>query len=261
MTDIRALALETDTALSKVDFQIYTVNMRLLRLKEQRSFLQGRGASVDKTDEQIAAAEAEFVGLKAEYKRLNQIWIDHGRWTRTFVVHGGHVHSSMDCHTCYPTTQFYWYVEFSGADEQYIVDNAADRACTICYPSAPVNKPTTMYTPDEKKARIDAEARAAAKIEREAKRIAKAATKSGEDLMVPLPYSSSIHGLEPVRTEVTARQEWNRAEDLKQYSQPHDVDRKLRIQEVIEVALADKHGVTREVMREELQTRYAKRKR
>jgi hypothetical protein len=266
MTDIRALALETDTALSKVDFQIYTVNMRLLRLKEQRSSLQWRNQSLDKTDESIAAAEAEFVSLKAEYRRLNQIWIDHGRWTRTFVVHGGHVHSSLDCHTCYPTTQFYWYVEFSGADEQYIVENAGDRACTVCYPSAPVDRPTTMYTPDEKQSKVDAETRAAAKIEREAKRIAKAATKWGADLMIPDAYSDRM---EPIKTEVTARQEWNRAEDSKEYyggdwKDKHGsdrLDRLHRIQEIIEVSLADKHGVTPEAMRDELQTRYAKRKR
>ena len=255
--DIRALALETDTALSEVHLNIYKANMRLLRLQEQRAYLERRNQYLDATDQSIAAVKAELLSLQAEYKILNQIWIDNGRWSRTFVVPGGHVHSSMNCHTCFPTTSFHWYVEFSGADEAEIVENAGDRACTVCYPTAPVDSPTTMYTPDEKQATVDAEARAQAKIERAAAKKAKAATASGDALGIPSMFGGQT---EWICTEVTARQEWNRAEDYKG-SNGFDADRLNLIQELIENALAAKHGTFPENMREELQKRYAKRNR
>jgi hypothetical protein len=254
--DNRALALETDKALSEVHWKIYEVNMRLVRLaNDQRISRRWSNQSLHNIDEAIAAAKAEFVSLQAEYKSLNQIWIDNGRWSRTFVVPSGHVHSSMDCHTCYPTTRYFWYVEFSGAEEAEIVENAGDRACTICYPTAPVDRPTTMYTPDEKQAKVDAEARAQAKIERDAAKKAKAATASGDPLGIPGIFGA---GMELVRTEAAARQEWNRAEDLRAYPSTDRID---LIQEIIEKALAEKHGTSPEVMREELQKRYAKRSR
>jgi hypothetical protein len=250
--DIRALALETDTALSEVHFKIYKVSMRRVRLADERTYRQWRNQTLDKTDEAIALAEAEIVSLQAEYKSLNQIWIDNGRWSRAFIVGGGHVHSSVNCWTCYPMTQFYWAVEFSGADEAEIVANAGDRACTVCYPTAPVDRPTTMYTPDEKQAKVDAEARAQAKIERDAAKKAKAATASGDPLEIPSMVFRDRTEL--VRTEATARQEWNHAEDMRAYTST-DTDRINLTQEIIEKALAEKHGTSPEVMREELQKR------
>src|SRR5699024_12010413 len=63
-----------------------------------------------------------------------------GGWNRAFLVAGanGHVHSSTSCSTCHPTTQYAWMTDYSGADEDTIVADAGYRACTVCYPSAPV---------------------------------------------------------------------------------------------------------------------------
>lgn len=253
--DIRTLALETDTKLAEINTKRWAVSTEIDMLKAQLNS-KWYADQTDRIAEEIKVYEAALVVMNQQWRTLNQIWIDNGCWSRTFVVPGGHVHSSMDCHSCYPTTRYYWYVEFSGAEESEIVENAGDRACTICYPSAPVDRPTTMYTPDERQAKVDAEARAQAKIEREAKRIAKAATASGEPLEIPSMYGTRT---EIVKTEVAARKEWNRAEDYKGISS--DVDRLYLIQEIIENALAEKHGTFPEVMREELQKRYAKRKR
>ena len=114
------------------------------------------------------ATVAKTAPYDAEFAR-------RGGWTRAFLVNNsnGHVHSSMGCSTCFPTTSYCWLPEVSGHDETEIVEKAGERACTVCYPSAPVevlSRPTQFFTPDEV-------AKAAARVAREEKRAAKEASK------------------------------------------------------------------------------------
>lgn len=121
---------------------------------------------------QAAALREEMAPLNAEYRRRP--------WTRAFLVvtsGQGHVHSSMNCSTCNKmgkSTQFNWMVEWSGADEAQIVEDAGERACTVCYPSAPVevlSRPTKMFSEDEKAAQRAREEREAKRRERQAAQV------------------------------------------------------------------------------------------
>lgn len=105
-------------------------------------------------------------------------WQVRSGWTRAYKVTNlnGHIHSDMDCSTCYDSTQFAWITELSGHDTGEIADLAGEMACTVCYPNAPVNKPTRIFTPDEK-------SKAEAKVEREAKQAAKAAEKVAKSIV------------------------------------------------------------------------------
>lgn len=256
-TETRELALKTDEAIADYYTQIEAVRADIAAA---RRVVESKYYGDETKAEHQSQIDANLIILAAliqNVDELNQIWIDNGRWTRTFIVPGGHVHSSMNCHTCFPTTAFYWVTDYSGVDEAEIVENAGDRACTICFPTAPVDRPTTMYTPAEKAAKADAAARADAKIAREAKRIAKAPTASGDPLVIPSMYGTRT---QTVKTEATARQEWNRAEDYKD-SNGFGADRLNLIQELIENALAAKHNVSPIAIREELQKRYAKSRR
>jgi hypothetical protein len=80
----------------------------------------------------IAAITEQMRPYNDEYDR-------RGGWTRAFLVQntGGHVHSGMDCATCWPTTRYAWLTDYSGRDEEEIVSAASELACTTCYPSAP----------------------------------------------------------------------------------------------------------------------------
>lgn len=64
-----------------------------------------------------------------------------GGWSRAYLVTDGHVHSSMHCSSCnrgeFPT-RFSWMIDYSGKSMAEIVEAAGERACTICYPDAPV---------------------------------------------------------------------------------------------------------------------------
>lgn len=115
------------------------------------------------------------------------------RWNRAFLVIPavgmGHVHKSRACSTTYPTTQWAWLPEYSGSDESRIVSDAGERACTICYPSAPVgtlDKPTKIYSKGELSA-IDArKQRDEERAQKLAEKISKAATKNGDELVITL---------------------------------------------------------------------------
>lgn len=94
-----------------------------------------------------------------EAKPFEEEYTRRGGWTRAFLVDnaGGHVHKSMHCSTCYPTTRFTWLPSYSGGTENTIVDDAGEKACTECYPSAPVetlNRPSRIESPERAAARI-----------------------------------------------------------------------------------------------------------
>ena len=110
--------------------------------------------------------------FNAEFER-------RGGWTRAFlaVTNGaGHVHNGMNCSTCNngeSPTRFAWFPQYSGLPESQIVEDAGERACTTCYPSAPVgvlSRPTKFFSEDEV-------VKAKAREEREAKRAAADAEK------------------------------------------------------------------------------------
>jgi cytochrome c5 len=99
--------------------------------------------------EQVHELRAEIAPFEVEYNRRP--------WNRVFLATstGGHAHNGQNCSTCHHgeyRTGFAWLIEYSGKDESEIVADAGERACTTCYPTAPVNvlkQRTKMFTPDE----------------------------------------------------------------------------------------------------------------
>lgn len=121
-------------------------------------------AAARRYDDAAAAVDEAMLVMQP----YDEEYVRRGRWTRAYLVtnSNGHVHSSMRCSTCFVTTRYQWMVSYSGSTEAEIVEAAGERACTVCYPSAPAEalaRPTQMFTEDE-------EAKAKAREEREAKR-------------------------------------------------------------------------------------------
>lgn len=69
---------------------------------------------------------------------FNAEWDARDGWTRAYIVPDGHIHASTNCHTLHPTTLISWLPEQSGLTEAEIVEFAGIVACTVCYPTAPV---------------------------------------------------------------------------------------------------------------------------
>lgn len=160
---------------------------------------------LDRLNEHVATVDS----LESKLQTFDSEWVRRGRWTRAFLATGGngHVHSSRGCSTCNKgeePTRFAWMTEYSGQSEAEIVDAAGERACTVCYPSAPVstlNKPTKMFSKEERDAAERREGRAKAAAEKKAAAAAKAiAAPDGTPLVVEMGW-----GKETVKTERTAR--------------------------------------------------------
>lgn len=122
---------------------------------------------------------------------LNNIFTKRGGWNRAFLVPDGHLHKSTYCSTCNngeQATKFSFMTQYSGSDEKQIVSDAGYRACTTCYPSAPVGDekslPTKMFTPEEKEKQADKIAQENKKVAKQAAAVSKAPTLSGEPLRV-----------------------------------------------------------------------------
>lgn len=151
---------------------------------------------------------------QSRIRELNTVYLKH-RWSRAFLVQGGHVHSSMECSTCNRqgnATDFVWLPQYSGSDENLIVEDAGERACTVCYPSAPVDvlqRPTRIFSDDERRQIEEAEARRAQREANRSARAAKAPTASGEPLVLEVGENVNHRGetrmrKTELRTERTA---------------------------------------------------------
>lgn len=135
----------------------------------------------EKLAKEVARLEDEVATLLVDEVAPRQAeWIRRGRWTRYYLVDntGGHVHAGQDCSTCFPTTQYAWLVEQSGMSAPELVAMAGEKACTVCFPWAPVDLL-------KKKTLLEAPERKAARLEREAKKAAAAAKKAAKAIANP----------------------------------------------------------------------------
>lgn len=112
---------------------------------------------------------AEAVPYEVEYSRRP--------WTRGFLVRNsnGHVHKNRSCSTCTRSTQYYWLTEYSGKNEEELVADAGESACTVCYPTAPVNVLQRASRIQDPRLRAQQEQRDAIQNERDRKNAEKLA--------------------------------------------------------------------------------------
>jgi hypothetical protein len=192
---------EIDTALSEIFGRMYDVQvkrdqtiMSLQRVERhladraagRRSLGWGTERDVENYSAQIKEFDRQIAAMHLECRPYDDEFDRRGGWTRAWLVDnaGGHVHNTMSCNTCFPTTKFGWLPQVSGLDEDEIVALAGQDACTVCYPSAPaevLNNPGRLELPARKAAR---EEREAAKAARQAAKIAKGITPDGEPLVI-----------------------------------------------------------------------------
>lgn len=93
------------------------------------------------------AARTEVATARAAVDALDQVWRDNGRWSRFFMVPGGHIHRSPSCRSLHPSTQIGWLPELSGESEAEAVAAYGTVLCTHCFPSAPVEWTTKAPKP------------------------------------------------------------------------------------------------------------------
>lgn len=144
-TALRKIAETTDVRLMELQFEAERV--------EAAVKVAARRGEVEKVAEGTAALRA----LREEYQILSAI-ASAGGWRRFILVPGGHVHRASGCSTLRHDTPTVWLPAYSGADEAELVEAAADAACTVCFPSAPVNRRSTIREVVEEREAREAEA-------------------------------------------------------------------------------------------------------
>jgi len=278
MSVTKEFAVKIDTELSSWYDKRWVLVSNLESAEDTKKFYEKhyptRVEEIEKAMKKIAGIELEIANVNIEIGKLAKIYYQDP-WTRAFLVinSNGHVHSSMDCNTCFPTTRYQWLIQYSNDDENTIVEDAGQDACTICYPSAPaevLNRPSRIVTADKiAKAQAKAE-REAKKAEKIAKEKANAPTKSGEFL-----YFKDGKYTEVIKTERSAVSKWFqlqwKVEVVTQYfdGTPHSPESILEQEQKIAEAkeksdiicgsLAEKNGVSFDQQLKILETKYKKR--
>jgi len=275
MSVTKEFAVKIDTELSFWYDKRWLIDTKILDAEDSIEFyVKNYPSRVEKIQKNIAELKEQKAKIQAEINKLDAIY-KQDRWTRAFLVinSNGHVHSSMDCNTCFSTTRYQWLIQYSNDDENTIVEDAGRDACTICYPSAPaevLNRPSRIVTADKV-------AKAKAKAERDAKREAKLAkekanapTKSGEFL-----YLKNGKYREEIKTERSAVSKWFelqwKVEVVTHYydGTPHSpesiIEQEQKIADnkeksyIICKNLAEKNGVSFDQQLKILETKYKKR--
>jgi hypothetical protein len=280
MAVTKEFAVKIDTELSSWYDKRWNLRNELEIAEDTKEFYEKRYPA---RVEEIARYEQKIQVIKAKLREvfskicdLDEIY-DEDPWTRAFLVinSNGHVHSSMDCNTCFATTRYQWLVQYSNDDEKTIVEDAGQDACTICYPSAPaevLNRPSRIVTADKIAKAKAKEEREAKKAEKIAKEKANAPTASGEFL-----YFKEGKYTEVIKTERTAVSEWFSLQyrindeivthyyDGKPHSEEsiqEQKDRIIKAQEKADIIcqnLAEKNGVSFDQQLKILQNKYKKR--
>jgi hypothetical protein len=148
---------EIDTALGEIYVRLYTARREIAQIEKwvedyekgleakASSPFPGRYSSyteegLDDLRVRLADAQNTSFGIRAETLPYDEEFDRRGGWSRFWLVtnNGGHIHSSMHCSTCRPTTEFAWLPEVSGKTEAEAVAEHGAILCTVCFPSAPV---------------------------------------------------------------------------------------------------------------------------
>jgi hypothetical protein len=153
--EIDALWLGHLQAIAKLEQQIRFCNHTI-------EYKYSSDADKAKAVQQIEEYIRQIGGIRSLLNPLQRVFDRRGGWSRFYVVTNvnGHIHSSRECGTCFPTTQYAWITALSGSTEQELVAQYGEAACTICFPSAPTfqgfgdgTSQLARYTQAEKDAR------------------------------------------------------------------------------------------------------------
>lgn len=90
-------------------------------------------------EEAIEAIEAADLAIAENDNAMANLEMSYTGWSRFFLVTSsiGHIHSSMHCSTCRPTTTYGWLPNLSGQTEADAVEQCGPALCTVCFPTAP----------------------------------------------------------------------------------------------------------------------------
>lgn len=192
---------------------------------------RGDKRSAEQSWAQVERYEAKAKEFKEKVRPYEDEFDRRGGWNRYFLVtnNNGHVHRERNCTTCYDSTQYAWLPELSDCDEEAMVEEFGEKACTVCFPNAPAYK--AFHGPGRRDA--------AAKAARDAEKAEKAAAKAEKAITAldgsPLRVDGWV-----VKTKIAARNELSRmVQNYGWYGPTHPtkwLDEAVKLIEVLDAA-------------------------
>lgn len=154
-------------------------------IRIQQYIFENKFASAEKraaSETKIRELIAQENELATQERELHGEFNARGGWTRYYIVQntGGHVHTSMDCNTCFDTTDFGWLTQFSGTGHDEMGTLSGMDACAICFPGL---SPEVMAA--KRDARVDTPERIADREQRDAEKAEKAAKAAAKAITNP----------------------------------------------------------------------------
>jgi hypothetical protein len=203
----------------------------------------------------LTEAQAESKAARAEQAPFDAEWDRRGGWVRAFIAitdGHGHVHATSHCgslHHGRQRTALDLLPQVSGLTTAEVIDLAGERACTRCYPGAPVEKlaqPTRLFAQTEIEAQQARVAKAAAKAEKDAKKAAAAITNPDGTMLI------GTASYDEIRTERTA---WNRVVEIIFDHYAYGYDEHAEVRDRIIAALVAKTGKVDLAIRAEIRSK------
>jgi hypothetical protein len=152
MTQFPEKPSEFDAAQAELEYQWATLAERIWRIRQSIEDISSgkyysyksdaaKASMIEEYEKDIAKVAPEEQRLLAEIEAMRAEFRRRGGWKRYFLVvsSDGHVHRGTHCSTCFSSTRFAWLTELSDCDEDAMVEQYGEKACTVCFPDAPTH--------------------------------------------------------------------------------------------------------------------------
>jgi hypothetical protein len=117
------------------------VNKALTAADSEYARMANFSYSAGQVRDALKRRQEAFEQLQANQEQTQALQDQYTGWSRFFLVTSsqGHIHSSMHCSTCRPTTRYGWLPNHSGKIEAVVVNELGPALCSVCFPSAPID--------------------------------------------------------------------------------------------------------------------------
>ena len=177
--------IQLESAYLKVSHDLEVNTSKLNKAKKaynNNPTMMGTKSRLDQITKERKSLEKDAHNAKEKLDEFNED--NPAEWTQYYLVSGGHLHNSESCGSLHVNTKIYPYPEASGLNDDEAVELGGHRICTKCVPNAPVDiadRPSHVWTEEERKEAQWREKQDAEKAEKEKLAKEKAEKKRAQD--------------------------------------------------------------------------------
>ena len=128
-----------------------TVRSTLARWLDVLGTPTTRTSTLNLAETNVSDLRSRLDEIVSRLGEMDSIFASRGGWSRFWLVPDGHIHSSRECSTCFPTTKLSLLAPMSGKTSKEAVKEHGPLLCSVCFPDAPVEwatGPAKAVSPD-----------------------------------------------------------------------------------------------------------------